>query len=148
MKNSSFSDDGSAPYIANSACTNLTCPNLPNNSFTSIFTVFPSYLLSFRCRCKDVYEVSTDVQGRALWFYKKSSLRPAATMYLFSKTLNVITPTPTSPRNDTTDTTERRIKKSDKRAADYDNNLTPSTLKSASKKQTLILYRTTIIYSC
>jgi hypothetical protein len=33
-------------------------------------------VLSFRCRCKGVYEVLTDVQGRALRFCEKSSLRP------------------------------------------------------------------------
>lgn len=71
--------------------------NLPNNSFTSISLSFHRIVASLRCRCKGVYKVFTDEQGRALRFCEKSSLRPAVTRYLFSKTLYVLTSTPKSP---------------------------------------------------
>ena len=54
----------------------LSFSNLPNNSFTSILLSFHRPVASLRCRCKGVYEIFTDVQGRALRFCEKSSLRP------------------------------------------------------------------------
>ena len=86
--------------------------NLPNNSFTSIFAVFPSYLLSFRCRCKGVYEVLTVVQGRALWFCEKSSLRPCGCEVFVLKNLvrpNLYTEKPLK-RNDRRDRTTHQKK--------------------------------------
>lgn len=72
----------------------LSFSNLPNNSFTSIFAVFQSYRASLRCRCKGVYEIFTDVQGRALRFGGKSSLRCEV---FFVETSYVLTSTPKSP---------------------------------------------------
>ena len=85
-------------YSRNSAGTIFSIfSNLPNNSFTSISLSFHRIVASLRCRCKGVYKVFTDEQGRALRFCEKSSLRPAVTRYLFSKTLYVLTSTPKSP---------------------------------------------------
>ena len=90
-------------YSRNSAGTIFSIfSNLPNNSFTSISLSSHRIVASLRCRCKGVYEVLTGEQDRALRFCKKSSLRPAATRYLLSKTLYVLTSTPKRPlkRND------------------------------------------------
>lgn len=95
-------------YKANSTSTILTFSNLPNNSFTSILLSSYRPVASLRCRCEGAYEVFTDVQGRALRFGGKSSLRCEV---FFVKTLYVLTSTPKSPWNETTDATERRIKK-------------------------------------
>ncbi len=63
----------------------FTFSNLPNNSFTSIKGSPPiASVISF-FRCKGAYEVFTDVQGRALRFGKKSSLRPLVARYFMPK---------------------------------------------------------------
>lgn len=72
----------------------LSFSNLPNNSFTSILLSFHRPVASLRCRCKGVYEIFTDVQGRALRFGGKSSLRCEV---FFVETSYVLTSTPKSP---------------------------------------------------
>ena len=83
----------------------LSFSNLPNNSFTSILLSFHRPVASLRCRCKGVYEVLTDVQGRALRFCEKSSLRPCGCEVFVLKNLvrpNLYTEKPLK-RNDRRD---------------------------------------------
>lgn len=72
----------------------LSFSNLPNNSFTSILLSSYRPVASLRCRCEGAYEVFTDVQGRALRFGGKSSLRCEV---FFVETSYVLTSTPKSP---------------------------------------------------
>lgn len=60
-------------YSRNSAGTIFSIfSNLPNNSFTSISLSSHRIVASSRYRCEGVYEVFTDVQGRAFRFGEKS----------------------------------------------------------------------------
>ena len=73
-------------YSRNSAGTIFSIfSHLPNNSFTSISLSSHRIVASSRYRCEGVYEVFTDVQGRAFRFGEKSSLRPAVARYFSSK---------------------------------------------------------------
>lgn len=68
---------------------------------------------SLRCRCKGVYEVLTDVQGRASRFCEKSSLRPFGCEVFILKNLvrpNLYTEKPLK-RNDRRDRKTHQIKK-------------------------------------